>query len=812
MKRLIVLCFLLLPALILAQAASVTFQVNMNYQIELSAFNPATEFVDVAGSFNGWGGDLTRLDDPENDGIYTVTVAGFQVGQSIEFKFRQNGSWDGTEEFPGVGNNRTYTVEAGENTLLYWYNNEVSPNGPPVAGFISDDPEVYENAVVTFVDQSSGNVTFRDWYFPGGLPERSAEINPRVRYTAPGVYDATLIVGNDNGQDTLLFQNAVTVQARNRKEVEWWNNTVFYEIFVRSFYDSNGDGIGDFNGLTQKLDYLNDGDPSTTDDLGITGIWLMPIHDSPSYHGYDVIDYKGINPDYGTMEDFRAFLDAAHERGIRVIIDYVMNHSSSDHPWFLNSASGPEAERRSWYRWNDNNPGYNGPWGQEVWHLRQSGWYYGLFWGGMPDLNYEEPAVQDTMFDIASYWLEDLGIDGFRLDAVKYIFEDGTQLEDTRETFQFFRDFRSHYKASNPEAVTVGEAWTNTEQVLKYVEEDGLDFCFEFDLASSMLGAINAGNTINLSQQLQKVYNLYPHLQYGTFLTNHDINRVMNILGNDVEKMKAAAALYLTTPGVPFIYYGEEIGMNGQKPDPDIRLPMQWSSTSYGGFTSGRPWRDPNGDFTVKNVANQENDPNSLLNWYKQLIHLRNQEIGLQEGDILVLESSSPHVLSFLRTYRAQQYLVLINLSSIRIDNITIFGQISDLKPGNFTAEELISGNSATVIVGTSKRIEGLEAGPYQTQVFKLQSTTSSAVEPTDRQLSFFPNPVTDRLFIQTKNTMFGTLNYQLLNTQGQIIRSGQLPINGQPLELNLSGLPQGIYILKGQNQHFSTYYQFVKL
>ncbi|HLF74078.1 MAG TPA: alpha-amylase family glycosyl hydrolase, partial [Anaerolineales bacterium] len=187
----------------------------------------------------------------------------------------------------------------------------------------------------------------------------------------------------------------VTPSAAPSEHYPWWNNSVFYEIFVRSFYDSNGDGVGDFNGITEKLDYLNDGDPDTTSDLGITGIWLMPIFPSPSYHGYDVTDYYAVNPEYGTMEDFRRLLTEADRRGIRIIIDLVLNHTSDQHPWFRSAVSDRNSPYRDWYLWSDTQPGYGGPWGQTVWHSSPTGYYYGLFVDFMPDLNYDNPAVTD---------------------------------------------------------------------------------------------------------------------------------------------------------------------------------------------------------------------------------------------------------------------------------------------------------------------------------------------------------------------------------------------------------------------------------
>ncbi|MEZ5194946.1 MAG: alpha-amylase family glycosyl hydrolase [Bacteroidales bacterium] len=391
-----------------------------------------------------------------------------------------------------------------------------------------------------------------------------------------------MIVGNSSESDTLLIVDYITVVERDRSQLDWWNNTVFYEAFVRSFYDSNGDGIGDFVGFTEKLDYLNDGNPDTDDDLGIGGIWLMPINPSPSYHGYDVTNYFGINSDYGTMAEFQSFLDSAYARGIKVIIDLVMNHSSSQHQWFIDSKNY-QNNKRDFYRWSPNNPGYVGPWGQQVWHWHYSGYYYGVFWGGMPDLNYEEPQVVDSVFQMAEYWLNDIGVDGFRLDAAALIIEDGENLEHTPATIQFWKDFNAHTKSVAPESFSVGEVWSNTNTIVQYVEDNGLDFCFEFELAGTILDAVNNANATSLYNTMSNVYNVYPHLQWGTFLTNHDMNRVMNSLGQDQDKNKLAASIYLTLPGIPFIYYGEEIGMLGEKPDEDIRRPMQWTA----GFQAG---------------------------------------------------------------------------------------------------------------------------------------------------------------------------------------------------------------------------------
>lgn len=442
----------------------------------------------------------------------------------------------------------------------------------------------------------------------------------------------------------------------------WWNDVVFYEIFVRSFYDSDGDGIGDLNGVIEKLDYLNDGDPATTDDLGVTGIWLMPIMVSPSYHGYDVVDYFQVDPDYGTNEDFLRLMDEAHARGIRVIVDLVMNHTSTQHPWFIESKD-PNSDKRDWYIWADEAPGYLGPWGQSVWHSDPSGYFYGVFWSGMPDLNYENPNVTFAMFDAARFWLEEMNVDGFRLDAIKHMVEEDQAQENTRSTHDWLEEFFAFYKAVNPDALTVGEAWTATQQVLDYTGDE-VDIAFQFDLALDILNSSDTGITSVFSKTQQEVYDAFPANQYATFITNHDQNRVMSQLDEDEGKAQVAAAILLTGPGVPFIYYGEEIGMTGTKPDEDIRLPMQWASNGPKvGFTAGTPWRPAADDFPVRSVARQTDNPDSLLSLYRDLIHLRNNHEALRVGSWTLVEANSSRLYTFLRQTENETIVVVINMN-----------------------------------------------------------------------------------------------------------------------------------------------------
>ncbi len=473
-------------------------------------------------------------------------------------------------------------------------------------------------------------------------------------------------------------------------DLRWWNEAVFYEIFVRSFYDSDGDGIGDFNGITERLDYLNDGDPNTSEDLGITGLWLMPINASPSYHGYDVTDYLAVNEEYGTMEDFQRLLDEAHQRGIRIIIDLVLNHTSNRHPWFQASTSDPSSPYRDYYIWEEHPPGFKSPWGGDVWHIGDTGYYYGIFWNGMPDLNYNNPEVTAEMQDVIRFWLEDVGVDGFRLDAIKHLIEDGSIQENTPATHAWWEGFYEYYTSINPEALTVGEAWTSTSEVVEYTGDE-VNIAFEFDTAEAILQSARLENNYLILKAHQSVTESFPPHQYATFITNHDQGRLMSQLSGNIYQAKTAASLLLTGPGVPFMYYGEEIGQSGRKPDENIRTPMQWSGEANAGFTSGSvPWRRPQKDYDEVNVAVQTEDPDSLFSHYRQLIQARNEYPALRTGDWLELPTSNSQLYAFLRFTSDQTLLVLINLGDEPIQDYRFCLSEGLLQAG--TASEILRG------------------------------------------------------------------------------------------------------------------------
>src|SRR4029453_17385752 len=268
------------------------------------------------------------------------------------------------------------------------------------------------------------------------------------------------------------------------------------------------------------------------------------------------------------------------------------------------------------YIWSNTQPTTTGPLGEVVWHQGNSGWYYGAFWSGMPDLNYRDPQVTKQMEDVARFWLQDVGVDGFRLDAVRSLIESGKQTVNTKETHARYKQFYTFYKGIKPEAMTIGEVWDTVFAAAPYVQNAEMDLVFNFDLAGATMSGVSGRSGKKISDAMRFNLGRFPPNQFGSFLTNHDMNRAMSQFGGDRSKMKSAAVIYLTGPGVPFIYYGEEIGMTGRKPDEYIRTPMQWSGEANAGFTTGTPWITTTVDSQV-NVAAEEKDPNSLLSLYR---------------------------------------------------------------------------------------------------------------------------------------------------------------------------------------------------
>lgn len=488
----------------------------------------------------------------------------------------------------------------------------------------------------------------------------------------------------------------------------WWKEAVFYEIFVRSFNDSDGDGIGDFNGVTQKLDYLTK--------LGIDAIWLMPIHPSPSYHGYDVLNYYAVNSEYGTLEDFANLLNEAHNRGIRIIIDLVLNHTSSEHPFFIDANRRPDSEYRNWYVWSDT-PG-------NQWHPGNDGYYFGFFWSGMPDLNYRNPQVTGQMFEVTSYWLDDVGIDGFRIDAAKHLIEEGNKLENTDATHEWFNEWYTFYKAENPGAYSVGEVYgAGAFLATKY--EGQMDHIFNFEVANGIVNSVSGESNTGINSAWNFTLKDIRDGDYATFLTNHDQNRVMSVLNGNEQKARLAAVMLLTAPGTPYIYYGEEIGMQGRKPDEDIRLPMQWSAEANAGFTTGTPWRGPNPNFVDVNVAAQDAKPDSLLNLYRRLIQLRKDHPVLRSGQLTVLETGNSGVYAILRSDESASMIVLVNLKETPISEYSLSLKEKLLADAALTLISLLDATSAaplTITGGTFSEYKPVPELPaYGAYIFQVR-------------------------------------------------------------------------------------------
>jgi glycosidase len=504
----------------------------------------------------------------------------------------------------------------------------------------------------------------------------------------------------------------------------WWGDRVFYEVFVRSFADSDGDGIGDLRGLTAHLDDLNDGDAATTDDLGVSGLWLMPIAESPSYHGYDVVDYRAVERDYGTADDLRAFVAAAHQRGIAVIIDLVINHTSRDHPWFQDART-PGSAHDDWYVWSDEHPGVARSDGSRVWHPDGDRFYYGYFWEGMPDLDLANPDVTAELDAVADFWLGEMAIDGFRIDAARHLIEDGRELENTEATFEWLAGFRDRIHARHPEALVLGEVWDASSMSARYVRDGALDLTFDFGLASGTIISLKSGDGGALRAALNEVTDLYQDDGLATFLTNHDQNRLMTELGGDVGPAKLAAALLLTGGGTPFLYYGEEIGLTGQKPDERIRTPMRWvSGGPAAGFSTGTPWQPLGDDPPGTDVASQRADPDSLHSTYRAWLALRAAHPALLGGDWIPVRAEEPSVVAFLRHAPGETILVVANVAGESAGSVTLGLEAGPLCA--VTTMEILHGDAEFVLPTIDGRggfdayepVDGL--GPREVLVFAL--------------------------------------------------------------------------------------------
>src|ERR1700738_2384677 len=481
---------------------------------------------------------------------------------------------------------------------------------------------------------------------------------------------------------------------------QWWQHAVFYELYPRSFADSNNDGVGDLKGITSKLDYLRE--------LGVDAIWITPCFPSPQVDfGYDVSDYEAIDPMYGTMQDFDRLVSEAKKRNIRVLLDFVVNHTSDQHKWFLDSRSSKTSKYRDWYIWRDgkgdqppNN--WQSEFGVPAWTFdKKTGqYYYHYFYPEQPDLNWRNPAVKEAMLDVTRFWYK-RGVAGFRLDAVDTLFEDPNltdnpaspgkdkfgrpnfaRIHNTKlpEVHDALRDLRKI--ADEHGAVLIGETWTKDISELKeYYGEHSNELQMPMDL---MFGTVNKLSAPEFRRQIAAVD------QAGGWpvfvISNHDIDRSYNRYGdgkNNDQIAKLMAAFYLTLRGTPIMYYGEELGMENNDPkrkedvkDPigklgwpeekgrdGERTPMQWDSSANAGFSQSTPWLPVPPSFKTHNVEAELKDPDSVLQFYKHLLALRHENSSLREGRYIALNEDQPDVLSYLRRYKDQAVLGVLNLS-----------------------------------------------------------------------------------------------------------------------------------------------------
>jgi alpha-amylase len=421
---------------------------------------------------------------------------------------------------------------------------------------------------------------------------------------------------------------------------------------------------------------------------------------------------------------------------MRLIIDFVLNHTSDQHPWFID-AQNPASPYRDWYIWSKTDPGYLGPWGEEVWHKAASGdYYYGIFTGSQPDLNYRDPDVTAKMEDVTRYWLQDMGVDGFRLDGAKHLIEEGQVQQNSDSTHVWYQAFRKFYKNVNPQAMTVGEVNGDPSSVVaSYAEGDQLDLGFDFPLADTFLNSARSGRAGDTANALSADFRAFKPEQFATFLSNHDQNRVMSQLAGKPDKARVAAAMLLTAPGVPFIYYGEEIGMVGLGADEEKRTPMQWTAGANAGFTTGQPWELVNPDFPKgRNVADESADPSSLLAAYRSLIQARNQHAALRVGDLYLPQSSAATVLLSLRVSHSETVLSLINLGADPVPNLSLTLASGPLH-GRYAALPILGqGPAADLTANGQGGFDGYQPVPtlpgYGVLILQLQAIQSASISP----------------------------------------------------------------------------------
>jgi maltose alpha-D-glucosyltransferase/alpha-amylase len=530
----------------------------------------------------------------------------------------------------------------------------------------------------------------------------------------------------------------------------WYKDAVFYELNIRAFADGNGDGHGDFQGLTARLDYLQD--------LGVDCIWLLPMYPSPLRDdGYDIADYTAIHPDYGTLADFQAMLDEAHRRGLRVIADLVINHTSDQHPWFQEARASRQSPKRDWYVWSDtdqrypdarvifvdsepSNWAYDPATGQYYWHR---------FFSHQPDLNFDNPQVQEAILDVMRFWL-DKGIDGFRADAVPYLFErEGTSCENLPETHAYLKRMRRLIDEEYPGRILLAEANQWPQDVRAYFgDENEFHMGFHFPAMPRIFMALRQGDRTPVEHILDQTPPIPASCQWCTFLRNHDeltlemvteeerqylweqyapdprmrLNlgirrRLAPLLDGDRRRIELANSILLTLPGSPTLYYGDEIGMGDDISLPDrngVRTPMQWTDGPNAGFSTAAPGTlyspviaDPVYGYRQVNVAAQRADPASLLQTLRRMIRVRQAHPAFGRGAFRLLRPANRAVLAYVRQYEGETIVVAQNLSD-RVQDVPL--DPAGLPAGRAPVDLL----SETAFPALASPLHTLRLEPYQ--------------------------------------------------------------------------------------------------
>jgi trehalose synthase len=519
----------------------------------------------------------------------------------------------------------------------------------------------------------------------------------------------------------------------------WYKNAVFYEISVRAFKDSDGDGNGDLRGLAQKLDYLQT--------LGVDCIWIMPIYPSPlKDDGYDIADYYNVDQSYGSLDDLKHLIEAVHARGLRIIMDLVLNHTSDEHPWFQAARADKNSPYRDYYVWSDSDQKYkdariifldteSSNW---TWDKKAGQYFWHRFYSSQPDLNFDNPKVQEEMFNLARFWL-DLGIDGFRADAVPYLFErEGTNCENLPETHDYLKRLRAFMEEHYPGRILLCEANQFPEDVRRYFGNgDEFHMGFHFPIMPRIFMAIKKERYKDMEDIMRRTPPIPENCQWCTFLRNHDeltlemvtpeerqwmwenyapepgmkLNlgirrRLAPLLDFDRRKIELAYSLLFTLPGTPIIYYGDEIGMGDNihlRDRNGVRTPMQWDDLLNAGFSEGKPFSRPvTGKLGYKlvNVAAQMKDPDSLLHTIRRMIAIRKRHVAFASSGMEWVEAHNPAVAVYIRRYEGDMMLIINNLSS---------AEQSIHLPGEYLRKclDLLKGSSLSLT-------EGMKVSPYE--------------------------------------------------------------------------------------------------